>query len=152
MNKIQAEYQKTEFTNEKHLVMMIDNVQLDELISKVPIEGHINGLVSTFLKGWMYNKEESKIVWNRIKLEPNVIRMVPILMCPDDCDFSCTIIIAEMILKNEKVYINKLGIDETSTRSSQPNTVGKNVYWIKDLGSYVFDQIEFENCIEEFKK
>jgi len=132
--------------------MMIDNVQLDELISKISIEGHVNGLVSTLLNGWMHNKEESEIIWNRIKLEPNEITMVPILMCLDDCDFSCTIIIAEMILKNEKVYINKLGIDETSTSSSEPNTVGKNVSWIKDLGSYVFDQIEFENCIEEFEK
>jgi hypothetical protein len=152
MNKIQAEYKKTEFTNGEHLVMMIDDVQLDKIIPSIDEEGHMTGLVSTLLNGWMDNENESDIVWDRIDLRPNEIKMVPLLMCPDDCDFSCTIIIAEMKLEKGKVHIKKLGIDETSTRDSQPNTVGRNVNWISGLGPYIFDQVEFEKCIKEFKK
>jgi hypothetical protein len=152
MNKIRAEYRKTEFTNGEHLVMMIDDIQLDKIVSTTGNKGHITGLFSTLLNGWLDNKKESEIVWNRIELKSNEIKMVPLLMCSDDCDFSCTIIIAEMKLEKEKVYIKKLGLDETSTRHLNPNTVGRNVNWLSELGPYIFDQVEFENCIKEFKK
>lgn len=46
MNKIRAEYRTTEFTNGEHLVMMIDDVQLDKIISATGKESHMTGLVS----------------------------------------------------------------------------------------------------------
>ncbi|MDC8004827.1 hypothetical protein POV27_12255 [Aureisphaera galaxeae] len=152
MNKIRAEYHKTEYTNGPHLVMMIDGVQLNKIAETIDYHGHLKGLVSTLLNGWLYNKNEEEVVWERIDLRPNEIKIVPILMCPDDCDFSCTVVVVEMKLDGDTVKWNKLGIDETLTRADNPKTVGRNIKWFQNIGPFEFRKDDFYHCINTFKK
>lgn len=151
MNKIKTTYHQTEYTRAPHLVMEIDGNPLNKIIETVGYNGHMKGLIPTLLRGWMDNPREEEVVWDRLDLSSGSIKLVPILMCPDDCDFSCTVIIAEMNQTGNTVRWNKLGVDETATRSSNPQTIGRNVKWFENIGPYEFDKSEFETCLDRFK-
>ena len=152
MNQIKAAYYQTEYTNGPHLVMMVDNVPLNHFFDLIEYDGHLKGLIPTLLKGWLDNKNEEEIVWERLDLSLNEIKIVPILMCPDDCDFSCTLIVAEIKLEKDLVKWNKIGVDETSTRAVAPKTLGRNVKWLQNIGPFEFEREAFFKCIDTFKK
>ncbi len=151
MNTLSAQYYRTKFTNAPHLVMVVDGIPLNKLMEKANYDGHLEGLVPTMLKGWLDNKKEEKVVEDRLALKPKSISIAPILMCPDDCDFSCTVIVAEMRLEKNTVRWNKLGIDQTPTRVENSQTAGRNVIWLNNIGPFEFTKQDFEDCINTFK-
>lgn len=57
--------------------------------------------------------------------------ILPILMCPDDCDLTCTIIVAEVTKTDNEVFWSRVGVD-----SSQLGTpyyyklIGTTVTWL----------------------
>jgi hypothetical protein len=72
-------------------------------------------------------------------------------MCPDDADFSCTIIIVEIENKNDEIISwNKIGLNKTDVwnkdlRKYEYELIGQNVEWFDKI-----DPLKF--CINEYKK
>ena len=108
----------------------------------------LKGLVPTLLF-WMEIDQEMEIVWKRIFPDPGIVSYCPILMCPDDCDFSCTLIIAEVENNENYVYWNKLGIDKTNNLN--PEMVGSTVDWFETPTNLCFDMNEYKKLVQDFK-
>jgi hypothetical protein len=49
-------------------------------------------LIPTWL-GWLLNPNEQEDVWTKTRLCESEITILPILICPDDLDFSCTVVV-----------------------------------------------------------
>lgn len=149
MNKIEAKIDVSDFEGiDNYLNIKIDNKWLDETLEYLHPNNFLKGLVPTLLF-WMEIDQEIDVVWKRILPNPGIVSFCPILMCPDDCDFSCTLIIAEIENKDDHIFWNKLGLDKTYELN--PEMVGSTVDWFETPTGLCFDMKEYKKLIQSFK-
>jgi len=128
-----------------HPVFVINDAPLDIWLSEQTNEDYILDLVPA--QGWLYKDEEFELSWRRLKnLEPETCTFVPILVCPDDMDFSCTVIIVEQCVTEETVVWKRFGLD-----SSYKDEIGSTVKWFNTQASIEFSISEFKSALDKFK-
>jgi hypothetical protein len=158
MNTIKAVIDKSDYQiYDDFLNIQIDNKFLDELLDELYPEKSYRGLIPTLLP--MGKEEEDRIIWERILPNNGYITLCPILMCPDDIDFSCTIIIAEIENKNDKIILwNKIGLNKTDIYHKKffrkfkyrPEKIGQKVEWFNKIVTLIFSKNEYENMVKAF--
>jgi hypothetical protein len=107
------------------------------------------GLIPT-LVAWMERKDEQEVVWKRILPKISETEICPILMCADDNDFSCTIIVAEISNCDRFIKWNKLGLDKTHEWETEK--IGSNVEWFDKIGELKFETSSYIKMLDNFKK
>ncbi|WP_339810616.1 hypothetical protein [uncultured Imperialibacter sp.] len=96
MNKIEAAIDKSDYEiYNDFLNIKVDGHFLDEFLDDRRAGYELKGMVPTLLF-WMEHSNEREIVWQRILPNPNESTVCPILMCPDDCDFSAQLLLLEL--------------------------------------------------------
>lgn len=95
-------------------------------------------------------EEESKVVWQRIFPVENSISICPILMCPDDRDFSCTLVVAEIEHVDNRIKWKRLGLNKSQFYES--DKVGSSVEWFKAFDEMVFDKSNYLQMLDTFNK
>ena len=138
MNRIQAIRATSKFATEPHLIIAVDCVPLDVALG-------VEGLVSSLL-GWFHNDEDSLIPWQRILPKVGCTGYAPVLICPDDLDFSCGVVMAEVVAEPDVIRWDRLGFDATSN-----GAVGSCIEWKPSWGPYRFSRAEYEACLADFK-
>jgi hypothetical protein len=68
------------------------------------------------------------------------------LICPDDLDLCCSVVIAEVVSEPDVVRWDKLGYN-AATRTS----FGACIRWESLWGPYCFSRGEYEACLAMFK-
>ncbi|MBL4753340.1 MAG: hypothetical protein JKY52_07075 [Flavobacteriales bacterium] len=151
MNKIEAKQLKSKYWNGEHLALVIDGEPLDHIIDKFDRdEQHqFNGLVPTLLD-CLDNEDEQSVVWARILPDIGQTTKTPILMCPDDCDFWCTIIIAEVERTYKEVKWLRIGSD-IGKAEGLPDSIGTHVDWFDGL-QFTFSLPDYKECLWTFEK
>ena len=149
MNTIKVEIDKSDYGTNDFPNLKIDGFWLDEKLEELYPENMYKGLYPTLLF-WMEIEQKQKIVWNRILPELGETTVSPILMCPDDNDFSCTLIVAEIENCGEIIKWNRLGIDKTTEYNAEK--VGSKVEWFEKINGLEFTKSEYEIMLTEFKK
>ena len=142
--------------NVELLTIFINNERLDELLSKKSGKDFL-GLIPSWLncydEDFAPSKREKQYVWEQTKLEGGT-KILPILLCPDDFDFSCTTVVVEVIDKTDAVVWNRFGVDMTdfsADESELPKYIGKKVEWFSDIEPFVFSKAEYLDCIKAFE-
>jgi len=67
---------------------------LDELLDAARPELQLAGRVPSLL-GWFHNDDDRALPWCRIMPEIGCAGYVPLLICPDDLDYRCSVMMAE---------------------------------------------------------
>jgi hypothetical protein len=150
MNKIQGILDKSDYEGYYDYVnFFIDDFWLDEKLEELYPGNLYKGLIPT-LSYWMNREDERNLVWKRIIPDENEVKVCPILMCPDDLDFSCTTIVAE--IQNYGTYIQwkRLGINEAI--SWEADTVGTQVRWLELFPKFDFEKTDYIRMLENFKR
>lgn len=132
---------------EPYLQFAVDGKALDVLLEATCPGNEILNLLPT-LDSSLETKEARNIVWNRI-LPSNDSLVCPILMCEDDRDFFCILIVVEIEVKGDVVLWKRIGLDRSS-----PNTladVGTTIEWFDNSPSFEFDKGEYEKMIDSFR-
>lgn len=132
-----------------YLNIQIDGCWLDEYIDEHYPNNFYKGLIPTLLP-LMDVIEEEEMVWERILPKLNSITICPILMCPDDCDFSCTIIVVEIEHKSDKVIWKRFGLEGTSMASLP--AIGSQVEWFENVETLSFPINAYQEMLDEFKQ
>ena len=150
MNKISAVLDKSDYEGYwDYLNYNIDNYWLDEKLDELFPDNMYKGLIPTLVY-WMEIEKEKKVVWERILPKENQTTLCPILMCPDDNDFSCTIIIAEITnQKNRVIKWKRLGLDKTQEYEAEK--IGTSVEWFLKFEELEFEYNEYIQMVENFK-
>jgi len=139
MNKIEGLLDKSDYEGYWDFInYCIDGYWLDEKIDELYPDNMYKGLIPTLVY-WMEIEAEKTVVWKRILPEENQTAICPILMCPDDNDFSCTLIVAEIKNCGHVIQWKRLGIDQT--KEWEADKVGTSVEW--------FDKMEELNFYRE---
>lgn len=127
----------------------IDNVWLDEKLDELYPNKMYRGLIPTLVE-WLNFQNEKEVVWKRILPKTNVTSVCPILMCPDDCDFSCTIIVAEITNFGRFIKWNRLGVD--ITKEFVAEKVGSEVEWFDKIKEMNFELSDYIKMLNKFKE
>lgn len=147
MNQIKAVLEKSEFSREPHLTIHVDGTPLDRLLHRAYPDRYFNGLVPALLD-WIQWEQERAIVWERV--ESTQQQVVPLLMCPDDCDLYCTVINVEVLKTEQKVQWLRLGLDKGGAEG-MPASIGTTVEWFDKVGPFEFERPAYDACIATFK-
>jgi len=149
MNIIEAKLDKSDYEiYDDFLNIKIDGEWLDEKLGQLYPDEMYRGTIPTLLFA-MEVDAESKIVWNRIFPDLNAKTVCPILMCPDDNDFSCTLIIAEIENNGKCITWNRLGVD--ITKDWDPEKIGSEVRWFDGILPLQFTIDTYSSMIQAFK-
>jgi len=152
MNEIVAQVDKSDYEiYDDYLNFKVDGVFLDEMLEALYPEADekYKGLIPTLLYALIYN-DEKEIVWNRILPELHGRTVCPILMCPDDCDFSCIVIVAEIECLEDRIVWHRLGVD--NTLGYPPEIIGSEVKWLELVPLYQFSKADYLMMIDVFKE
>jgi hypothetical protein len=150
MNSIKSILDKSDFEiYDDFLNFQVDGYWLDEKLEELYPGNMYKGTIPTLLFA-MEMEKERKIVWNRILPEVGGKTICPILMCPDDCDFSCTLIDVEVENTGTTIKWNKIGIDRT--KEFEPEVIGFTVEWLDKVEPLEFKIEDYRNMLDEFKK
>ncbi len=149
MNSIKGLLDKSDYEGYYDCInFYIDDYWLDEKLDELYPGSVYKGLIPTLVY-WLDRESENKVVWERILPIENEISVCPILMCPDDCDFSCTLIVAEIQNYGEFIQWKRLGIDET--RDWDAERAGTKVKWFDHFKEVNFRITDYLEMIDEFK-
>jgi len=149
MNTINGEFPREGFTAEPFDInLKIDGYWLNEILDELYPEKDFKSLVPTLQI--MEEDKESEIVWRRILPKTGETSICPILMCPDDRDFLCTLIIAEIVNTGNSVKWNRIGIN--NKQEMNPENVGKSVEWFDGIKPLEFGIKEYITMLSKLKE
>ena len=106
MDSIELRNYKTKYAAVEHPMIFVNGFSLDELLSGHFKDESLVGLVPSIT--WLWDEEEQDLAVYRLTNETSESSIVPLLVCPDDCDFSCTVLLAEVIYKGDLVGLESL--------------------------------------------
>ncbi|MEC0204879.1 hypothetical protein P4H39_19925 [Paenibacillus lautus] len=152
INKISVENMISKYVKETHPIIYIDGKPLDHILNDLYPEDMVLGLIPTIVE-WMSFDEEAKLVENTFDLTDEV-KILPILMCPDDCDLSCTLIVAEVETANEQVMWKRIGIDMNNPKDliDQNKFLETGVRWLNKVPRMIFSNEDFKTLEKIYKK
>ena len=145
MNTIGPIYHRSKHWHAHELVIAIDEIPLDQILSRFSPE--LDGLFPAFYDDLM-SEDERRIVWERIIPAPGEQTRAPVLICPDDGDLSCCVVIAEIVGERDTIRWLRLGTDATEDRRSH---LGDTVSWISDVGPFAFCRNDYEDFVRELR-
>lgn len=149
MNSIQGFLDKSDYEiYDDFLNILVDGFWLDEKLEELYPKRMFKGMVPTLLF-CLAGEAEREIVWKRILPEKGQKTICPILMCPDDCDFMCTLIVAEIENTGTTIRWNKIGLDQSE--GSKPEKIGSTVEWFDKIEQLEFQVTEYVQMLDEFK-
>lgn len=149
MNTVEATFDLSDYDSDTFLNFKIDGYWLDEKLEELYPGNLYKGTVPTLLF-WMEIDKERQIVWDRILPQPNSTTICPILMCPDDADFSCTLIDVEIENTGQTIKWNKIGLDKTEEFEAEK--IGSKVEWFAKVKPLEFMLDEYKIMLTKFKK
>lgn len=133
----------SKYCSEEHKIIFINDTPLDCILHNNYPEKGLMGLVP-FITDWIFSEDEKNFVLGRYKSNEEKI-MLPILMCPDDCDLWCTVIVAEVLRDGTNIIWNRIGINR-STREELIESydyIGLRVEWLEKIPKMVFKEKEY---------
>lgn len=150
MNKIEGILDKSDYEGYWDFInYRVDGYWLDEKLEELYPGQMYRGLIPT-LVFWMEREDEKAVVWKRILPDGEETAICPILMCPDDNDFSCTLIVAEVSNGGDVVRWKRLGLD--MTRAWEAEKVGSTVEWFDKIPELVFSKQDYLTMLEAFRQ
>lgn len=151
MNRLEVIEAKSEHVREPHRVLTLDGVPLDVLLDAGRPGLGLLGLIPALLD-WLSDPTERELVWQRIMPPVGRREVAPVLICPDDLDLWCTVVVAEVAPEESAIWWHRIGLDVTRPKpEDMPNAVGTTVDWIDGFGAYRFGRAEYERCLAAFQ-
>lgn len=97
------------------------------------------------LLGWFHNDDDFVVPWQRILPEVDCTGYAPILICPDDLDLRCSVVVVEVVAETDAIRWDRFGFD-----ASRNGAVRSVVRWEAGLGPYRFSREDYLRCLAAF--
>jgi hypothetical protein len=150
MNIISATMHQSKHATAPHPVFTLDSIPLDNWIKGIAYDsaGHdiTEGLVPA--QGWLIDDDHFRYAWQ--VLEPGAqdgSTIVPLLVCADDMDLSCTVAVVEQVISGDIVSWMRFGraLDTISGVITAVN-------WNETNQRASFHRGQFQDALAEFKR
>jgi hypothetical protein len=138
MNKLQVIRAPSKYIKEPHLVILIDGKPLDLLIAQLVNNDWYEGLVTT-LDDCLWRLEDRPLVWDRILPEDRAL--APILVCSDDLDFSCTVVNVEVVVDQNSVRWERVGLGDPAEPTA--------IHWWSEVAPFHFTRENYARFLAD---
>ncbi|SEP61409.1 hypothetical protein [Pseudomonas sp. NFPP19] len=150
MNHIRAAMHQSKYTKAPHPVFTLDDVPLDSWIKGVIYDGSgadsTEGLVPA--QGWLIDDEHAELAWQLLTpASEDCSSIVPLLICPDDMDLSCTVAVVEQVVRGDKLIWERFGRAVTVI-----DGLVTAVAWNSNAQRAEFSRQQFDEACTEFKR
>ena len=139
MNHIEVIERKFEPSGAIDYDVAIDGMPLPELLDR-NTENTIDERLSSFIKpfmtlfpAWSFDLDwegDIRFVWDVLNMEK---APVPILMCEDDADFSCIVVVVDVEKTKDYVYWNRIGYVNHDNESFEDEKLHGMGYYLQKL-------------------
>lgn len=154
MNRIAAVQRTGSLVHHPYLDIAIDGRPLDELAATALGDPRLGGLVPCLLDWYDGPEHEDELRVSRDRFLPGVgaTALAPVLMCPDDADFWCTVILAEVAHEDDLVRWTRIGVDvrEHLDDLYVPDRIGIAVRWADSFAGWEFDPVQYRAVFDAF--
>jgi hypothetical protein len=149
MNTITAIMHKALYATQETPVLAIDGVPLYQWIKSQVFDRDGNDNTDSLVpaQDWLVNDDEARIAWKLLEPVDKSSTVVPLLVCPDDRDLSCTVVAVEQVVDGEAVLWKRFGLSQASI-----NGVVTSVLWSPGEQSATFDRNQFEEAVQQYKR
>lgn len=149
MNTISTIISRPKFASTEQPVLAIDDVPVYEWVNSQIYDADGNDATPTLVPAqtWLYDEDESRIAWQLLDPTHEGSTVVPLLVCPDDMDLSCTVVVVEQIVDKQNVEWRRFGL-----LINHINGVVTSVRWSESAQRAIFDRTQFEEAFLKFKR
>lgn len=145
MDHIKVAEHQLRTANKPHPMIFVNGRSLSEYLSELFDDEWISGLGPAIT--WLWEEDEVLATINRFTCEEVGSTTVPLLICGDDCDLSCTVIMVEVEITEDSVKWCRFGYDRT--KSNNPNEIGTTIGWLQPEVSFEFNKEEYFSTRDE---
>lgn len=143
MNEITIKAYQPSSSIEPYLMIFVDNKPLDKVLGISDLEGLYPAISN------LREVHDRALAIERFLPPPGTTSYAPILICGDDTDFNCTVVIAEVKAGVQAITWNRIGTDSSPGLNKPPyRVVGESVDWITGLGPFIFSRENYAQVFE----
>ncbi len=146
-NTLSTKTYLNKFTGKTFYIIEVDRRSIEDIILKYRPEIK-RGIVPTLLN-WLSDPEERRVVWERTLPHKGKKSNLPILMCSEDIDLWCTLIMVEVEADENFVYWNRFGLENSDAKT--PEEIGKSIEWYSNIPRMIFDKKKYEKLLDKFR-
>ncbi len=146
MDKIEIKEYQSKYCEGSYPMIYVNGESLDTLLDSVYLNQNLYGLVPAVT--WLWDGGEQELSIDRFLNQSEASTFVPLLVCPDDADFSCTILIVEVEIVGSQVFWRRMGIDDSDTKKG----VGITVKWLSPHIEFRFNKAEYDEFRQKLVK
>ncbi|KAB8066298.1 hypothetical protein [Janthinobacterium violaceinigrum] len=149
MNTISTIISKPKFASTEQPVLAIDGVPVYQWVKSQIFDEDGNDDTHTLVPAqtWLYDQDESRIAWELLEPTHEGATVAPLLVCPDDMDLNCTVVVVEQIVDKKTVEWRRFGLS-----INHINGVVTSVRWSELEQRAIFDRTQFEKAFLDFKR
>lgn len=151
VNKLAVKNMRSRYVEVEHPTILIDGRPLDFILDEVYPDHLLLGLVPMIIE-WISLEEEVTLVGQAYESD-QVIKILPILMCPDDCDLTCTLVVVEVEIMDDLVHWKRFGIDKNKQKEfiKHNGFLETNVEWLNKVPSMTFYKEDYKTLDKIYK-
>lgn len=142
MDKVELKDYQSKYFNGPYPMIYVNGMSLDTLLDSRYPDQNLYGLVPAAT--WLWDADQQALSIDRFLSPVEASTFVPLLVCPDDADFSCTILIVEIENSATEVFWRRVGID-----ASKATEVGTTVKWLQPNIELRFSRADYDRFREE---
>ena len=141
---LSAAYYRPGFARSACAWLMIDGIGIEQWLSTHLEWSDVASLGLSLI--WLIDEDEDALANRRIiPAEDGSSTIVPLLVCSDDMNFDCIVLVAEQVIDADTVHWRRFG------RSiSDKLEVGISTKWIAESKPVSFALEAFQNALEQF--
>ena len=149
MNTISTIISKPKFASIEQPVLAIDGVPVYHWVKSQIFDQDGNDDTYSLVPAqtWLHDENESRIAWKLLDPTHEGSTVVPLLVCPDDMDLNCTVVVVEQIVDEQTVEWRRFGLC-----TNHINGVVTSVRWSELPQSATFNRTQFLESFLEFKR
>ncbi|WP_313430518.1 hypothetical protein [Pseudomonas sp.] len=145
LHSIQACRYQAKFSRSACAWLMVDGIGVEQWVAQ-----HLDYELATMLGLsliWLLDEEEEKLAKRRfVPGEDGTSTLVPLLVCSDDMDLGCTVLMIEQVVADGVVTWARFGLSVSSGLE-----VGAQTSWMKGCLPVSFALSDFQQALQDFE-
>ncbi len=146
IHRIDATYHQAMFSRSSCAWLTIDDIAIEQWLSSHLNEPDVAKLGLSLM--WLLDEDEDALAKRRfIPGEEGTSTIVPLLVCSDDMDFDCTVVVAEQVIEDDMVHWARFGWSISGSLE-----VGISTRWNANSQPVSFALTSFNDALEKFDR
>lgn len=146
LHRIDAVYHQATFSRSRCAWLTIDDIAIEQWLSSYLNEPDVAKLGLSLM--WLLDEDEDALAKRRfIPGEDGTSTVIPLLVCSDDMDFDCTVLVTEQIIEGDTVRWARFGWSVSGSLE-----VGISTRWDERSKPVSFALADFHAALEKFEK